>query len=230
MDKYFFQTIEALKTAKQEKARDKAKKKLGKDKISVNVSDLGNELFSTICHLVDNSGNKNTFSALADTGATNSLMHTSVAHKLNLEYRPLKIGISTATGVDNEAVKGITNLKFRLFTENKTAITCCANFIISSRLNGLEAILGNEFLLKNKNIDSIKLDSIKSIVEDKILSVPLILDNNKVELEEAKIPDLDKNFRNHIDISCIDCGNKQGQKRVDTDLTKPVEVSHLIWN
>jgi hypothetical protein len=97
-------------------------------------------------------------------------------------------------------------------------------------LNGLEAILGNKFLLKNKNIDSIKLDSIKSIVEDKILSVPLISDNNKVELEEAKIPDLDKNFRNHIDISCIDCGNKQGQKRVDTDLTKPVEVSHFIWN
>jgi hypothetical protein len=37
-------------------------------------------------------------------------------------------------------------------------------------------------------------------------------------------------YRNYVDISCIDCGNKKGQKRVDTDLTKPVEVSHFIWN
>jgi hypothetical protein len=68
------------------------------------------------------------------------------------------------------------------------------------------------------------------VVEDKILSVPLISDNNKVDLEEAKMSDLDNNYRNHIDISCIDCGNRKGQKRIDTDLTKPVEVSHFIWN
>jgi predicted aspartyl protease len=87
-------------------------KKKGKNIVSVNVSDLGSKLFFTQCHIGND--NENTFSALADTGATNSLMHTSVAHRLNIEYKPLKIGISTATGVDNDAVNGISHIRFKL--------------------------------------------------------------------------------------------------------------------
>jgi hypothetical protein len=209
MDKYIYQTIVALKNAKQEKAKEKAQKKKGKNSVSVNVSDLGSELFFTKCHI----------------GATNSLMHTSVAHRLNIEYKPLKIGISTATGVDNDAVKGISHIRFKLKATDGREIICCANFIISSRLNGLEAILGNEFLLKNENIDSIKLDSIRIKNGDEIVSVPLVSD--------SKVSQGDKNHRGTIterlDISCKNCGKTGIIENMHIDTTKTIEVSHSVW-
>jgi hypothetical protein len=225
MDKYIYQTIVALKNAKQEKAKEKAQKKKGKNSVSVNVSDLGSELFFTKCHIGNDNENGNTFSALADTGATNSLMHTSVAHRLNIEYKPLKIGISTATGVDNDAVKGISHIRFKLKATDGREIICCANFIISSRLNGLEAILGNEFLLKNENIDSIKLDSIRIKNGDEIVSVPLVSD--------SKVSQGDKNHRGTIterlDISCKNCGKTGIIENMHIDTTKTIEVSHSVW-
>ena len=51
------------------------------------------------------------FKTLVDTGATNSLMHTSVAEKLGIKYKPIKLRLKTATGVDEDAIKGIAHQK-----------------------------------------------------------------------------------------------------------------------
>jgi hypothetical protein len=152
-------------------------------------------------------------------------MHTSVAHRLNIEYKPFKIGISTATGVDNDAVKGISHIRFKLKATDGREIICCVNFIISSRLNGLEAILGNEFLLKNENIDSIKLDSIRIKNGNEIVSVPLVSD--------SKVSQSDENHRGTIserpDISCKNCGKMGIIDNMHIDTTKTIEVSHSVW-
>jgi Aspartyl protease len=123
------------------------------------------------------------FRALADTGASNSLMHTSIAHKLKIKYEPIKLLLSTPTGVDDTAVKGIAHLRFKLTTKDGKIILVCANFIISSRLNDLEAILGNEFLFRNINVKSISLDTLEMRNNGNIEQIDIIPDTDPLSLE-----------------------------------------------
>ena len=60
------------------------------------------------------------FKTLVDTGATNSLMHTSVAEKFGIKYKPIKLRLKTVTGVDEDAIKGIAHQKFYLVTPEGT--------------------------------------------------------------------------------------------------------------
>jgi hypothetical protein len=119
------------------------------------------------------------FKALADTGASNSLMHTSVAKRLGINYKPMKLILATATGLDDTAVKRIAHQKFRMRSTDGKIIATCANFIISSRLNGLEAILGNEFLFRNKNVKSISLTRLEMFNDKNIESIEILSDKDK---------------------------------------------------
>ncbi len=59
------------------------------------------------------------FKALVDTGASNSLIHESVAEKLNINITPTTMRLSTATGSSTNAITGTTHLNFNLSPEKR---------------------------------------------------------------------------------------------------------------
>ena len=81
--KYLDKSIEILKTEKRKKNR----------KIKINIADIGENLYFVICHIKGKRDNEKngSFKMLVDTGATNSLMHTSVAEKFGIKYKPVKL-------------------------------------------------------------------------------------------------------------------------------------------
>jgi len=92
---------------------------------------------------------------LVDTGASNSLLHESVVKRLKLPVEPTNMKISTATCTSSDVIVGTSHLKFRLRTENDNSVEFCSNFVITNKLNGLECILGAEFLLDEERVVSI---------------------------------------------------------------------------
>ena len=81
--KYLDKSIEILKTEKRKKNR----------KIKINVADIGENLYFVIRHVKGKRDNDKSryFKTLVDTGATKSLMHTSVAKKFGIKYKPIKL-------------------------------------------------------------------------------------------------------------------------------------------
>ena len=243
MDRYISRTIEVLKQAKSKKAKEKARKKalnnniklLNTQNISVNsmqnnIAKLGHELFFIVCHVRNNEKKLYMpFKALTDTGASNSLLHTSVANKLGIKYEPIKLILATATGHDDTAVKGIAHLKFRVRSTEGKIIATCANFIISSRLNGLEAILGNEFLFRNKNVKSISLTKLEMFNDNTIESIEILSDKDKIRLnneENVLFKDNDK----YVNLTCKECGNASGQKWSKITPFETIELKHSHWD
>jgi hypothetical protein len=147
---------------------------------------------------------------------------------LKIKYEPIKLSLATATGVDNTAVKGIAHLKFKLRTRDGKIIVTCANFIISSRLNGLEAILGNEFLFRNKNVKSLSLDTLEMYNKDPVEQIEILPDTDPVRLEEAKNVSITDNIK-CINLSFKECGNAEGIKWNKPKQFDKVEIKHSYW-
>lgn len=110
---------------------------------------------------------------LVDTGATNSLIHESIAKKLNLPMKPTSLKLSTATGVSGDAIKGISHAQFSLQPENHSPVSFCTKLIVSSKLNGLDAILGSEFLLDPSRVKSLNGKTMTVIHENSSIDIPL---------------------------------------------------------
>jgi hypothetical protein len=146
MQKYLTQSVEFLKA--QQRARAK---KASQKKTKVNLAELGKNLYFVHCYISSNRTQRDTpIRALVDTGAANSLLHTSVVNRLGLNYKPIKLTLATTIGANSTAIKGIVHLKFGLITDEGKQVLCCTNFIVSSRLNGLESIIRSEFLFDSK--------------------------------------------------------------------------------
>jgi hypothetical protein len=93
--------------------------------------------------------------ALVDTGAANSLIHTKTANRLGIKYEPCKMTICTATGTDTESVKGIAHTKILMRTTKNKIVTACINFIVTDKLNGMDCIIGADFLMDEKNVTGV---------------------------------------------------------------------------
>ncbi|MFN9906872.1 MAG: retropepsin-like aspartic protease, partial [bacterium] len=128
IDMYLDSTIKFVK----EKQRKKA------NAVSLNNAAFGNNLY-----FVDITFPPSTekFKALVDTGASNSLIHESVAEKLNINITPTTMRLSTATGSSTNAITGTTHLNFNLSPDNIIPTTFCTHFIVTTKLNNLQAIL-----------------------------------------------------------------------------------------
>ena len=87
-------------------------------------------------------------------------MHTSVAEMFRIKYTPIKLRLKTVTGVDEDAIKGIAHQKFYLVTPEGNSLLVCANFLVTSKLNGMESILGAKFLFGKDEIAGISKNSI----------------------------------------------------------------------
>ena len=214
-DKYIEQTIR--------EQRDDRKRK--NKKVSLNVTDLGENLYFIICHTERDilEGQRPTFKTLIDTGATNSLIHISVAKRLNLKITPTKLRLKTATGTDDEAIKGISHIKFFVKTEDGNCNLVCTNFLVSDKLNGMESILGAEFLFNRDEIIGING---KNIVFERDGEKSKTRIWKESECENV-IEEIDrKSFR---DMSCIKCGNKNG-KNTKINYTETITLNHAFWN
>ena len=51
-------------------------------------------------------------------------MHISVAEKFGIKHKPLKPRLTTATGVDEVAIKGIAHQQFYLVTAEGNIVVC----------------------------------------------------------------------------------------------------------
>ena len=100
MDLYYDSTIQFIK----EKLRNRSKKI--NSEIDVNNVIIENKLPFIIVCFNDNKGYHQSFNALVDTGAANSLMHISVAEILGIKYEPLNLKLCTASGEDSDSIVG----------------------------------------------------------------------------------------------------------------------------
>ena len=77
----------------------------------------------------------------------------------------------------------------------------CANFLVTSKLNGMESILGAKFLFGKDEIAGISKNSIMFKIDNVKTTAtiwPEIDCRDRVE---------NKNFTNFLDVRCKNCGN-----------------------
>jgi hypothetical protein len=127
--------------------------------------------------------------ALLDSGATNSLIHTSFARKLKLKVTPCNMSLNTANGSSQNAIKGIAHVTFHLLTSQKEKISFCTNLIVTTQLNGLQAIIGAEFLLDPQRVKSISGKILTVVSKNKDYDIPVQLSN--MHHANANAPDND---------------------------------------
>ena len=110
---------------------------------------------------------------LLDSGATNSLLHTSVIENMNLDLKPIQLALSTANGTSSDAIKSYAHVNIN-FTHNQSTHTDCTLMLISSQLNGLQAILGADFLMDPNKVHSFNSVKLTFPTKPIPLSVPVI--------------------------------------------------------
>ena len=149
-------------------------------------------------------------------------MHTSVAEKFWKKYKPLKLRLKTVTKVDEDAIIGIEHQKFYLVTPEGNSLLVCAKFMVTSKLNGMESILGAEFLFCKVVIAGINKNSIMFEIDNVKTTVTIwreIECRDKIE---------NPNFTNFLDIGCKSCRNANG-KIFKIHYTEIVSISHSYW-
>ena len=114
---------------------------------------------------------------LVDTGASNSLLHQSVTQKLSLPVTPTSMRMSTAAGTSSNIIVGTSHRKFQLTSAKDEKASFCTNFIVTNKLNGMQCILGAEFLLDEKRVLSISASNL--IVSDTVrkYAIPISSEN-----------------------------------------------------
>jgi hypothetical protein len=143
-ERYMMRSIEDLK------ARAKTKNKT----VKLNQLLINRKLyFMNICICTKEMDSTDTnIQALVDTEAANSLIHTKTASRLGIKYEACKMTICTATGTDTESVKGIAHTKILMRTTKYKIESICVNFIVIDKLNGMDCIIGADFLKDDKNV------------------------------------------------------------------------------
>ena len=159
MDSYLKNTIQYLKDLQKSKGT-----------VKINNYSVGSNLFFTNVTINQNS---EVIPFLIDTGATNSLLHSSIARNLKLKIIPIQLTLSTATGQDQNAIKGFSHITLFFQDKNKQKVPCCTTVLISDKLNGLKAILGAEFLLNPEKVKNISSSKIKILENNEISSIPI---------------------------------------------------------
>ena len=111
--------------------------------------------------------------SLVDTGCENSMLHSSIAKKLNLEIQPLNLILETATGSSNTAIRGYAKIQFHFILPDNSKITFYTYIIVSDQLNGLQCILGAEFLFNPNYVHSLNGSYILVHHKKQLVKVPI---------------------------------------------------------
>jgi len=156
-------------------------------KLKINQLFINKKLyFMNVClnSQLDTDGNIN---ALVDTGAANSLIHTSVAERLGIQYTAMRMVICTATGSDSDAIKGVAHIKVRLQPIKRNVIKTCINFIVTDKLNGMDCIIGADFLMQNDKIEGITKNNIIWKDEGMTGRIRIVEETDTSQLERVNI-------------------------------------------
>jgi hypothetical protein len=146
-DKYMDETIEFIK----KKAAQQNKK------IKLYHTHVGKKLFYVNMTIPPHTDN---ILCLVDTGASNSLLHYKIAKKLQLKVKPTSMQMATATGTSSNIIMGTCHLTFQIISSTGQPVSFCTNFIVARKLNGMQCILGAEFLLDESRVVSISATKI----------------------------------------------------------------------
>ncbi len=114
---------------------------------------------------------------LIDTGASNSLLHYKIAENFQLKIKPTNMQMATATGTSSNIIMGTCHLTFQLTSNTGQNISYCTNFIVARKLNGMQCILGAEFLLDEQRVLSISATRIITQKMHTKYFIPIISEN-----------------------------------------------------
>ncbi len=159
---YIEQTIQFLKTQHKEKA------------VAARVNNIHiNRTLPFVSMKI--SPLQESIQCLVDTGAANSLLHCDIAKQLPIKIQATSIKLVTATGSSSTAVQGIAHIYFELSSSaTKTANLYCTTFIVTNQLNGLQAMLGAEFLLNPNKVSSISASKLALKSNNKTIQILLL--------------------------------------------------------
>ena len=198
-DRYLQSTIDDLK----ERSRKKSKA------IKLNQLFINRQLyFLNICLNPEKGMKKDTnVKGLVDTGAANSLIHTDIIKRYGIKYEPGSMVICTATGTDSVSIKGTAHIKFRMRTTKNNIIETCANFIVTEKLNGMDCILGADFLMENNNVVNVSKNCLVWRENDSLHRVRIA---DSAELEKLETINIYTQKHAHKilfkpEIECKDC-------------------------
>ena len=124
---------------------------------------------------------------LIDTGASNSLLHNDIATELSLSVKPTNMKIATATGTSSDIILGTSHLKFRLSSNKNQPADFCSNFIVTKKLNGMDCILGAEFLLDESKVESISASWLRVLIHGKKMTIPVFAEDPPLSANTALI-------------------------------------------
>jgi hypothetical protein len=221
LSKYIESSVAFLKEQKRKRAKKLAVKVAKPDR-----RDLGRHLYFVTCSpFHSDKFQPAPFRALVDTGAANSLIHTSVVNRLGVPYQPIKLSLATATGTDDTAVQGLLHMKFGLRAKTGRVLLCCTTFVVTTRLNGMQAIIGAEFLMDNDAVSHVSKKSIGITVGNDlelvaISPVDYVAQNDGVACgDSAEI----------LQLTCQGCGNKNGHRATTPIYDTPLVIRHTSW-
>ena len=178
MDMYYNSTIKYLKD------RDKQKAAAAR----LNQASLGSKLY--FIEIVFPPSHR-IVKALIDTGASNSLLHSSLAQELKIPMTPTKMRLATATGSSTDAITGVSHLTFRTNPNSAIQPEFCSQFIISNKLNNLQCILGAEFLLDSLKVNNISNQYLNVQYNGNSTLIPII---NQDANESTNLTEIRANF------------------------------------
>jgi dUTPase len=119
---------------------------------------------------------------LVDTGASNSLLHHKIAERLQIEMQPTNMQMATATGTSSNIIMGTSHRTFRFTTSRNQPVEYCTNFIITRKLNGMQCILGAEFLLDENRVFAISASKLITLKHNYKHMIPIFSENPESSL------------------------------------------------
>jgi hypothetical protein len=141
----------------------------------------------------------------------------------------MRLGLSTCGGVDDNAIRGIAHMRIKLRTRKGTYVRYCVNFLVSTKLNGLEAIIGNEILYNTDLVRSTMFKNIEVYVPGGLEYIRTIKDTDIEQLESESKYTHTQN-ETCYDKICKDCDSQNGIFLRFPDLTRLVGISNYIWS
>ena len=107
--------------------------------------------------------------------------------------------LCTASGFDDKAIIGKSHSQFILHSKNDKKMLCCTNFIITKKLNDLQAILGAEFLFNENRTIMLQKNEITILNKNEHFRLKM----NNI-LEKAKIC-AEPFVHSKLDMTCGNC-------------------------
>jgi hypothetical protein len=87
--------------------------------------------------------------------------------------QPCNLTLNTANGTSTTAIKGLAHVNFFMTSDKKQKVPLCTTFIVTSQLNGLQAILGSKILMNPEKVKSLSPKCLTITSGDQDFTIPI---------------------------------------------------------